>query len=110
MMIICYVRMVVIIKKMLPKDKKLVGNIYASKKMMKGLGMGYEKIDACCNGCIIFYKEDQWKSSCSVCGISQFKPRQEGRNKKDVPHKILRYLFLTPRLRGSSCSRILSDR
>ena len=38
MMINCYNRMVVIIKKMLPKDKKLVGSFYDSKKMMKWLG------------------------------------------------------------------------
>ena len=24
-----------------------------------GLGIGYEKIDTCYNGCILFYKEDQ---------------------------------------------------
>ena len=80
MTINCYDRLIVIIKKMLPKDEKLVGSFYASKKIVKRLGMGYEKIDTCRNGCMLFYKEDQWKSSCSVCGISQFKPRQEGRN------------------------------
>ena len=31
----CYDRMVVIIKKMLSKDEKLVGSFYASKKMVK---------------------------------------------------------------------------
>ena len=45
----CYDRIVAIIKKMLLKDEKFVGSFYASKKMMKGLGMGYEKIDAWCN-------------------------------------------------------------
>ena len=70
-----YDRMVAIIKKMLLKDEKHVGSFYASKKIVKGLGMGYEKIDACCNGCMLFYKEDQQKSSCSICGVSRFKPR-----------------------------------
>ena len=54
-----YDRIVAIIKKLLSKDEKLVESFYASKKMMKGLGMGYEKIDACHNGCMLFYKEDQ---------------------------------------------------
>ena len=57
----CHDRMVAIIKKMLPKDEKLVGSFYTSKKMIKGLGMGYEKIDAYYNDCMLFYKEDQLK-------------------------------------------------
>ena len=68
----CYDRMVAIIKKMLPKEEKLVGSFYASKKMVKGLSMGYEKIDACSNDCMLFYKDDQLKSSCDVCGKSRF--------------------------------------
>ena len=62
----CHDRMVVIIKKMLLKDEKLVGSFYALKRMMEGLGMGYKKIDAYRNGCILFYKEDQQKSSYAV--------------------------------------------
>ena len=58
MMVNYYDRMVVIIKKILPKDEKLVESFYASKKIVKGLGMGYEKIDACHNDCILFNKED----------------------------------------------------
>ena len=66
MTISCYDKMVAIIKKMLPKEEKLVGSYYTSKKMIKGLGMGYEKIDACRNDCMLFYKDDQLKSSCDV--------------------------------------------
>ena len=55
----CHDRMVAIIKKMLLKEKKLVESFYALKKMVKGLGMGYEKIDACRNDYMLFYKDDQ---------------------------------------------------
>ena len=65
-----YDRMVTIIKKMPPKDEKLVGSFYTSKKMMKELDMGYEKMDACRNDGILFYKKDQLKSSCDVYGQS----------------------------------------
>ena len=68
MMVNCYDRIVVIIKKILSKDEKLVGSFYTSKKMMKELGMRYENIDACHNDCMLFYKEDQLKSSCNICG------------------------------------------
>ena len=40
------------------------------KKMVKGLGMGYEKIDVCHNDCMLFDKDDQLKSSCDICGES----------------------------------------
>ena len=98
MMVNCYDRMVAIIKKILPKDEKLVESFYASKKMVKKLGMGYERIDAYLNDCMLFYKEDQLKSSCDVCGESRFKPRQEGRSQKDILYKIFLYLFLTSKL------------
>ena len=35
---------------------KLVSTFYASKKLGQGLGMRYEKIDACYNDCMLFYK------------------------------------------------------
>ena len=54
MTVSCYDRMVAIIKKILPKEEKLVHSFYTSKKMVKGLGMGYEKIDACLNDCMLF--------------------------------------------------------
>ena len=73
--------------------------------MIKVLGMGYEKIDACYNNCMLFYKEDQMKSSCDVCGESRFNPRQEGRNQKDIPYKILQYLLFTPKLRRPYLSK-----
>ena len=62
MIVICYHRIVKIIKKMLSKEEKLVKSFYASKKMVKGLGMGYEKIDTYRNDCMLFYKDDQLKS------------------------------------------------
>ena len=80
MMINCYDRMVAIIKKMLSKDEKIIGSFYTSKKIIKGLSMGYKKIKACRNDCTFFYKEDQLKSTYDVCGESRFKLRQKGKN------------------------------
>ena len=70
-----YDRIIAIIKKILPKDEKLVGCFYASKKMMKGLGIEYEKINVYPNDCMLFYKEDQLKSSCNIYRESRFKSR-----------------------------------
>ena len=42
------------LNKMLPPDASLPKNIYGAKKYMKDLGLGYEKIPVCRNGCMLF--------------------------------------------------------
>jgi hypothetical protein len=36
---------------------KLPKDMYHSKKLVKGLGMDYEKIDLCRNSCMLFWNE-----------------------------------------------------
>ncbi|XP_074326600.1 uncharacterized protein LOC141664542 [Apium graveolens] len=49
-----------------PENHNLPETYYDVKKMISGLNMGYEKIDACENDCMLFYKEntdgDEWKA------------------------------------------------
>jgi len=44
---------------------------YEAKKMVNSLGLGYEKIDACPNDCILYWDELSEKDSCHVCGVSR---------------------------------------
>jgi hypothetical protein len=53
----CYERMIVIIKSMLPDSKRLPNNFYRSKRMVRELGLEYQKIDAYPNYCQLYYKE-----------------------------------------------------
>ena len=39
---------------MLPTDDKLPNEHYKAKKIVRDLGLGYEKIHACPNDCILF--------------------------------------------------------
>src|SRR5262249_19592059 len=95
----CFDRMIAMIKSMLPKDEKLPENYYRAKKMVHELGLGFMKIDVCPNHCLLYYKEDAEKTCCDICGHSRFKPRRgDNVKQKDVPHKVLRYFPLTPRL------------
>ncbi|PKA53129.1 hypothetical protein AXF42_Ash009859 [Apostasia shenzhenica] len=89
-------RMISIIKSFLPSSEKLPSNYYETKKLMKGLGLAYEKIDACSNNCMIYYGSQVNDMQCSICNFPRYKP-QVGKGKL-VPHKVLRYLPLTPRL------------
>ncbi|XP_074377076.1 uncharacterized protein LOC141718595 [Apium graveolens] len=65
--------------------------------MISGLNMGYEKIDACENDCMLFYKENSKKTCCDICHTNRFKDRKDS-EKKSIPRKILRYFPLVPRL------------
>jgi hypothetical protein len=47
----------------LPNPNKLPKDMYHSKKLVKGLGMDYEKIDVCRNSCILFLEGTQGRKT-----------------------------------------------
>ena len=68
MMVNCYDRIVAIIKKNTIERWKACWEFLYLKKNDERVRYGIrEKIDACHNDCMLFYKEDQLKSSCDVC-------------------------------------------
>ncbi|XP_074322753.1 uncharacterized protein LOC141659723 [Apium graveolens] len=81
----------------LPVDHKLPRNYYDVRKMIRGLHMEYEKIDACENDCMLFYKENRNKTHCDICTTSRYKEQKDPKKNK-IPRKILRYFPLTQRL------------
>nr|XP_017239698.1 PREDICTED: uncharacterized protein LOC108212485 [Daucus carota subsp. sativus] len=97
----CFESLLKAIKSMLPEVEKLPDNYYYCKKMVKKLGLGYQKIDACPNDCMLFYKEDENMTKCTICGHDRFKPKKDGVTTKKslIPFKILRYFPITDRLK-----------
>ncbi|KAL0286796.1 UNVERIFIED_CONTAM: hypothetical protein Sangu_2719300 [Sesamum angustifolium] len=79
------------------EGEKLPDNLYKTKKQLAKLGLGYEKIDACLNNCILYYKENKDKQQHLVCDHPRYKPRKPAA-RKNVPFKVLRYLPFIPRL------------
>lgn len=79
-----------------------------AKKMIRDLGLDYEKIDACPNDCILYWKENEDRDSCPKCKTPRWKDTTTGEqdDKEDVvdpktakiPQKVLRYFPLIPRL------------
>jgi hypothetical protein len=55
----CFNRMISIFKSALPEKNILPPSFHASKKLLSGLGMNYQKIDACLNDCMLYYKDNQ---------------------------------------------------
>ncbi|GJX76711.1 CACTA transposable element [Tanacetum coccineum] len=84
-------------------DNKAHSSHYEAKKTFKKIGLGYESIHACINGCCLFWKENKFEHNCPVCGESRWK--NENTKGKKVPKKVLRYFPLTPRLRCMYNSR-----
>ncbi|XP_030963985.1 uncharacterized protein LOC115985160 [Quercus lobata] len=89
--------MLELLTKVLPKGNLVPRSTYEAKKILRDLGMSYEHIDACKNDCTLIWKENENLDKCPVCEVPRYKDtRTQG---KKIPHKVLRYFPLTPRLR-----------
>ncbi|XP_034202728.1 uncharacterized protein LOC117617460 [Prunus dulcis] len=89
-----------LLKNAFPFCEKLPTTTNGAKKVISDLGLHYDKIDACNNDCIIYYKEHANATQCPTCKLSRWKGQGKGSKKKGkrVPWKVLRYFPLTPRL------------
>ncbi|KAL0394835.1 UNVERIFIED_CONTAM: hypothetical protein Slati_4449700 [Sesamum latifolium] len=52
----------------LPRDNTLPLDYYNTKKLIKDMGLPTEKIDACRNGCMLYWKDDIDLDYCKFCG------------------------------------------
>jgi hypothetical protein len=61
-----------LLAKLLPKPNTLPTSTYRAKKLICPLSLGVNKIHACPNHCILYLKEDVFKTKCPVCGVSRY--------------------------------------
>ncbi|BBH04741.1 Ankyrin repeat family protein, partial [Prunus dulcis] len=94
---LCFDYFLGVFKRMLPTDNCLPKDHKHAQKVLHGLGLGYEKIHACKNNCMLFYKEHETLDTCPICNESRFKMTSQNRTTK-IPQKVMRYLPLKPRL------------
>ncbi|KAI5321014.1 hypothetical protein L3X38_040722, partial [Prunus dulcis] len=94
---LCFDYFLGVFKRMLPTDNCLPKDHKHAQKVLHGLGLGYEKIHACKNNCMLFYKEHEMLDTCPICNESRFKMTSQNRTTK-IPQKVMRYLPLKPRL------------
>ena len=59
-------------KEILPSDAHVPKTYYESKKIIRDLGMKYEKIDVCKNDCVLFWNELKDAEDCPKCGLPRF--------------------------------------
>ncbi|CAL2256192.1 unnamed protein product [Prunus armeniaca] len=94
---LCFDYFLGVFKRMLPTDNCLPKDRKHAQKVLNGLGLGYEKIHACKNNCMLFYKEHETLDTCPIRNESRFKMTSQNRTTK-IPQKVMRYLPLKPRL------------
>ena len=91
----------------LPSNAKLSKDCYEAKKIIKDLGLSYEKIHACPKYCILYWKENANLEICLNCNRSRWESNESKgqqstnasfKKKKKKPTKILRWFPLKPRL------------
>ena len=61
-----------------PEHHKIPENYNDCKKMVKKLNLGYEKIHACENDCMLFYGDDSHRKYCKYCKLSRYKDPKVG--------------------------------
>src|SRR5438132_10880770 len=74
--------LLVLLKDMLPKANKLPCNTYRAKKLIAPLALDVQKIHACPNHCILYWKEYEQYDRCPVCKRSRYK-RNDVREDED---------------------------
>ncbi|XP_010696351.3 uncharacterized protein LOC104908881 [Beta vulgaris subsp. vulgaris] len=92
-----------------PQIMKFPSSYYEGKKVIKDLGLGYEKIDACPNNFMLHWGDLAEKDECLICHTSRWKVAkgkegdisEKGKEacKKGEPAKVMRYFPLIPRLK-----------
>ncbi|XP_062162205.1 uncharacterized protein LOC133869265 [Alnus glutinosa] len=91
------------INELLPTNAVLPKDTYEAKKYMRDLGLGYEKILACPNDCMLFWRDTEKLERCTSCKASKWKEdiseeEESSRTSKRKPAKVLRWFPLIPRL------------
>ena len=63
-----------VLQDMFPSNAKLPKDCYEAKKIITDLGLGYKKIHACPNDCMLYWKEKSNLDACPHCEVSRWKP------------------------------------
>ncbi|XP_019051849.1 PREDICTED: uncharacterized protein LOC104589233 isoform X2 [Nelumbo nucifera] len=96
-----------LLKEVLPEGEVLPNSYFETRKIIRELGFDYKKIHACPNDCMLYWKEDEARDTCKVCGESWWEPTSTSKDKRKgtsskhkskIPRKVLRYFPLKPRL------------
>ncbi|XP_075473947.1 uncharacterized protein LOC142505006 [Primulina tabacum] len=103
-----YNAMCQLMSELCPSDNYVPESFYATKKIIKDLGLPVEKIDACKNNCMIYWGVDDVLTECNLCEHLRYKrsrSRSQNPEKKGIPYKLMYYFPITPRLQRLYASK-----
>ena len=97
-----FTELLVLSKKMLPRDNMLPKNHYEMKKILCPVGMDYQKIHACPNDDILYINQFAEMRKCPTYGVSQYKLKDDecsndGTTSNSRLANVCWYLPITPR-------------
>ena len=90
-------KLLVLMKRMLPRNNELPASTYEAKKLVCPLGLDVQKIHACPNDCIL-YRGEKYENmdKCPVCTALRYKIRKDDPGdvegeppRKRVPAKVM---------------------
>ena len=84
------------VKDILPEDNLAPASYYEVEKLVAGLGLPYQMIDVCIDNCMIYWREDEGRTTCRFCRKPRYK---ETGGRVSVPYKRMWYLPLIDRLK-----------
>ena len=96
-----------LLKNAFSNDTKIPSSHYEARKKLNDLGLGSENIHVCKYDCAIFWKKNANLQNCSIYKEPRY--QMVGGKGKKVPHKVIRYLLLTPRLKWLYASRHIAE-
>ncbi|KAL6576813.1 hypothetical protein OROMI_011089 [Orobanche minor] len=62
-----------LLKESFPEGVQLPKNYYETRKILRDLGLDYQKMVSCTNNCMIYWGVNESKSRCDTCGLSRWK-------------------------------------
>ena len=97
----CFDDMISLFRDTIPEGEKLPKNSYEAKKYIKKIGLGYDKIDACKNECVLFRGIHANATECPKCKESRWKSEKtgvDGTRVSRVAQKVARHFPLKKRI------------
>jgi hypothetical protein len=68
-------------------------NVYEALNLIKALGLNYDSIHACPNGCVLFRNTSRGSKVCLKCNNNKFVDGSHG-----VPQKVFCHFLVIPKL------------
>ncbi|XP_074345070.1 uncharacterized protein LOC141684126 [Apium graveolens] len=97
----CFSDVLLLIGDLLPEGNNIPSSFSEAKKTLCALGMGYEKIHACPNNCLLYRGQiNEDETTCRMCKASRWKLNKKGEEHEGVPAKVLWYFPLIPIIRN----------